>query len=138
MEANPLFLFNLVIFPGYERGVRPDWDRYLAIFIFPAAGFILLLFKHTYGWLVNMFYYVLSSMFLIVDFFVEVYIYKLELNEYRSLAGIILLALSLIILALLQAKAVREYFKIPVSTFRMALIFFIVISIAIIVSIYNS
>jgi hypothetical protein len=55
-------------------------------------------------------------MFLMIDFFVEAFIYKVELNEYRSLAGVILLALSLIIVVLLQAKAVRESFKISLPT----------------------
>jgi hypothetical protein len=128
----------LVIFPRFMRGFLLDWDRYLGILIFPVAGIILLLFKSNYAWFVNIFFYMLSAMFLSIDFFIEVFIYKLKLNEYRSFIAIVLLILSVINLVLLQTKSVREYFKISLSTFRISLISFIIISIAIITAIYNS
>lgn len=77
-------------------------------------------------------------MFQMIDFFIEAFILKLKLNAYKSFFGFALLVLSLIISVLLQKKAVREYFKISLSAFRIALIFSIIISIVIIVDIYTS
>lgn len=128
----------IVVFPRTLQDFFLDWTLYFSILSFPASGIILLLLKHNYAWFVNTFYYMLSAMFLIIDFYIETVIDKHKLNEYRSLAGVALLAISLIILVLLQSRAGREYFKISFLIFKIALSCFVVVCIIILTSIYNS
>jgi len=71
-----------ILFPRTMPKFTEDMTRYLTIVVFPAAGIILLLFKNNYAWFINTVYYILSAMFLIIDFFVETFIIKLKLNEY--------------------------------------------------------